>query len=218
MISPLLGLSLVLVCGSALAAVSFPYVWAINFAADGEASILIVPDGSGPPLTEARTSDGALTDATIEITLIDLYGAPIPYYPREDMWLHWYENPGTVTGCSTYPSYPGGVFAADAATDAMGRAYFTQPLGGGGWSDGQVTVFVEGQPALNVGGWQEPPLPLRANSPDFNGDRLVNLTDITLFIQDYGSEYAYRGDFNWDGVINLSDIALMSQAIGVVCP
>ena len=219
MIGYLLVLSLVLVGGSALAAPIFPYVWSINFAADEEVSILIVPDGSGPPLTEARTSDGILTDATIEVTLVSCDGYPISYYPPGDMWLQWYEAPGTVSGCITYGGgYPGGVFTADAATDDMGRAYFVQPLCGGGWSDGQVTLFVQGQPALNIGGWTEPPLPLRANSPDFNGDRLVNLTDITLFIQDYGSEYAYRSDFNWDGIINLSDISLMSQAIGVVCP
>ena len=57
------------------------------------------------------------------------------------------------------------------------------------------------------------------NSPDINGDLIVNLTDISLFAVDFfGAVYMYRSDFNYDGAINLTDLAMLAPTIGVPCP
>jgi len=218
MIGPLLVLVVTLITPAAQADSGIPYVWSIEFAAAEEASIRIVPDGSGPTLPEAEDSSGFQIDASIEVMLVDLYGYPVVNFPGEDLWLQWFEVPGTIAGCTNSGGFPGGIFTADGANDADGRAVFTQPLRGGGWSEGPVTVFLNGMPAPDIWGGTFPPLPLRANSPDLSGDRLVDLTDITLFVQDLGGEYAYRSDLRWDCVINLTDIVLFSLGLGVVCP
>ncbi len=201
----------------ALADQPWPYTYIITMESGGEASAFMVPDGSGPPLSEARSPDGTVTDATITMQLMTIEGIPFVGLPREDMWLQWLDAPGGVTGCSHAAQYPGGMFLADGPSDVNGDVTFSLPLVGGGWSDGQVAAFLLGTRALNIGGWVESPLPLRVNSPDITGDRVVNLTDITLFVQDLG-EYAYRSDYNWDGNINLTDVTLFAQAIGAICP
>ena len=218
MIRPLTVVLAVLAAAVALADQPALIVWVIDYAPVEEASILMYPDGSGPPLTEAVVLSGYEVDATIGFWLMTEEGVPIVGFPPEDMWLQWVEEPATLDGCLDYgPSHPGGVFLADAATDIDGWTAFTQPLRGGGWSAGPVTVFVNGSPAEDPWG-PHPPVPLRANSPDLSGDRQVNLTDITLFIQDFLGEYAYRSDLRWDGVINLTDVSLFVRGVGVVCP
>jgi len=54
---------------------------------------------------------------------------------------------------------------------------------------------------------------LEVRSPDVNGDLVVDLTDITLFVSALG-EYATYADFNADGYIGLADIVSMAQALG----
>lgn len=219
MIRPLTMILATLLAAAALADQPALIVYEIDFAPGEEASILMYPDGSGPSLTEAVVLGGDEVDATIGIWLMTDEGVPIADFPPEDIWLQWVEEPETLDGCLDYgPNHPGGVFIADAATDIDGWTAFTQPLRGGGWSAGPVTVFVNGEPAEGPWGSPHPPVPLRANSPDLSGDRQVNLTDITLFIQDYFGEYAYRSDLRWDGVINLTDISLFAQGVGMVCP
>jgi hypothetical protein len=55
------------------------------------------------------------------------------------------------------------------------------------------------------------------NSPDISGDLKVDLTDVQIFSGDFFGNYDYRCDFNGDGVINLSDIPIMAQAVGSAC-
>ena len=62
------------------------------------------------------------------------------------------------------------------------------------------------------------PVDLGFNSPDINGDLLVNLTDVQTFTADYYGGYLFRSDFHRDGIVNLSDLAPLAYAIGAACP
>ncbi|MEZ4386877.1 MAG: hypothetical protein R3D98_04750 [Candidatus Krumholzibacteriia bacterium] len=206
-------LALLLVLLGAAAATAAPvYVGHLLFSAAQEASIMMSPDGSGPPLTEARSSGGAVIDASIDVQLVDFLFDPILNFPREDLWLQFADD-GTVGSC-----FQGGlIFPADDDTDLNGWTRFALPPRGGGWSAGPATVYLNGSPAYDPGGLVYPSVPLRANSPDLNGDLAVDLSDIALFTQDLFSGDTYRSDLNWDGQINIVDIALFVGHIGVVC-
>jgi hypothetical protein len=56
------------------------------------------------------------------------------------------------------------------------------------------------------------------NSSDFNGDGVVNLTDVAIFISSYFGPYSYARDLHWDGAVNLSDVALLAASYGDQCP
>ena len=58
---------------------------------------------------------------------------------------------------------------------------------------------------------------LYVNSPDINGDLVVNGSDGGFFNADLFGDYNYRSDFNFDGVVNLSDAGVMTGAIGTSC-
>ncbi|MBD3222248.1 hypothetical protein GF314_13505 [bacterium] len=166
------------------------------------ASIFVVPDGSGTPLTAASAPGGVEVDATITVTLVNPAGELIVGYPAEDLWLETAD--GGLVAC------PDGT-TADAPTDENGQTVWQQPLHAGGWSDAEsLLALVAGVPI-------HPELPLRVNSPDVNGDLEVNLSDIVPLAQALGG-YAYEVDFNHDGAINLSDIARFVPAIGAACP
>lgn len=55
------------------------------------------------------------------------------------------------------------------------------------------------------------------NSPDHNGDRIVDLADVGTFAQNYYGAYDYRSDLRWDGEMNLADVGAMATAIGASC-
>lgn len=168
------------------------------------ASVFNLPTGLGDPLTSARTTTGQLTNATITLILRDALGAPIPFYPNEDMWL-------TTTG-GTFAFCPNGT-AANASTDINGRTTWANPLFAGGNSFGQlVRVMVAGSP-LN-----QPGLNITFNSADISGDLRVNLTDLQSFAADYAGAYNYRSDFLRDGTVNLTDLSLFARGYGNVCP
>ena len=194
-----------------------PFVGEIEFVPEVEVAIRMLPDASGPPLSEARTVDTLVMDATIGVRLVDEYWQFIPNFPAEDLWLAFAVDPGTATACFNHPNIPGGIFIADAATDSYGWTSFALPLRGGGWSTGPVTVYLNGEPAFGPDLILHPPLPLRANSPDLNGDGAVNLADLSQFTQDLLGVYHFRSDLYWDAVINLSDVSLIAQGNGVVC-
>jgi len=178
----------------------------------------MTPDGNGAPLSEARQLDGSVVDATIRVRLVDSWLNPIANFPFEDMWLQFELDGGTATGCLSYGgNYEGGVFLADASTDVDGWTEFALPLRGGGWTEGPVWIYLNGGPAMDPDFMTWPALPLRANSPDLNGDLLVNLSDFAPFTGDLFSVYHYRSDLMWDGVLDLSDVVLFTGSIGVVC-
>lgn len=172
----------------------------------GQATLLVVPDGSGPPLTEARTTDGTVVDATIHVTLISFceIEEPVAFFPREDLWL---ESLGAgLVACV------GGAIA-DAPTDLDGHTQWSNPLKAGGWDEGNCRVIVNGVALGDPAG-----LTLNFNSPDLDGNGAVNLSDVAAFVMDYFGGYVFRSDLLHDGAINLSDVAVLAGSIGKICP
>jgi len=170
----------------------------------GVPSLLVVPDGNGNTFTEAHDEQGDVVDATITLHLRDSQGMPIPLFPREDLWLETVD--GGLVSCIWG-------LIADDHTDHNGMTQWIEPAIAGGYSEGPVLVFVNGSPLTSNNG-----LPLSFNSPDINGDLVVNLADVVIFAGDYFSGYQFRSDLVRDGVLNLSDIALFSLHIGAHCP
>ena len=168
-------------------------------------TLLVVPDGSGPPLTQARAPNRSLVDATIHVLARNEAGQPEPFVDPESWDLVWAD--GGVQAC-------GGALPADHATLVDGSTEWVAPLRAGGHSRGLVRVFTWGGPVFTGDG-----LPLQVNSPDLNGDLEVNLLDVPLFAQDYfGEAYSFRADLHYDGVVNLSDLIPLVQHVGARCP
>jgi hypothetical protein len=199
-----------LLASAAAWATGIPHVESVVTAAETEASIFILPDGTGSPLASCVGAGGLPADARITARLVDANGAFIPAFPAEDMWLS-FESP-LVQCCGQMG------FLAEAASDAEGYVYFSQPLAGGGYCEGPLWFYLNGMRAENPVDGELPPLALRANSPDINADGVIDLADIHLFAADFFGEYHYRSDFYWDGVINLADVGMMAQGPGHGCP
>ncbi len=172
-----------------------------------DVSVFTVPDGSGDPLSNCFLLGARRTDATISLQMVDDEGDPVPDIPAEDMWLETTE--GGLVLC------PDGSIA-DGPTDQDGRTTFSSPVCGGGASDPTVDEVT----AITVGGCTHyhPGRTILFNSPDLNGDLVVNLSDIILFARIYWGEYSYAADFYWDGQVNLSDLAMMIGTRGRTCP
>jgi len=66
--------------------------------------------------------------------------------------------------------------------------------------------------------WSLDRLLVRVNSPDIDGDGVVDVGDVVMFAQDYFGAYAYRSDLRCDGHIDLSDVARMAAAVGATYP
>jgi hypothetical protein len=219
MTRPLLLLLAIVVSGLAAAnPVLVPLVAMVDFDPAGEVSLVMTPDGSGTSFAEAWGPGGGQVDATLWIQIVDDDGNPMFEFPAEDMWLQFAVNPGTAGGCIHYLYYEGGVFPPDGDSSPDGMVGWQLALRGGGWSEGPVTIYIMGMPAMATDYTELPGLPIRVNSPDIDGDLVVDLTDITLFAQDLGGPYHYRSDLCWDGEIDLSDIVLFVQGLGATCP
>ncbi len=176
-------------------------------------SLLVLPDGSGPALSEARAvGSGALTDATIIVRIITELWDPIPNFPHEDVWLET-ENDQQYF-CS-------GGSCADNPSTVSGEMTFSGALAGGGHHFGETYVFVNGSPAYDPSDypyyWAHPPVPLSFNSPDINGDGIIDLVDVGYFATDYFNTYDYRSDFICDGAVNLADLGVMASGLGIIC-
>lgn len=197
---------------------AIPTVWGEwTWAYTDPVHIVVSPSGNGTALTMAEFLGGPATDATIRIQLWiqdDTIGdpdppTPIANFPNEDIWL---EFPG-ANACV------GGAIA-DAPTDSEGWFTFSRPLIMGGWNgpaDGTPRISLSGMILLDETGQPISPT-IVVNSPDINGDRVVNLTDLSIFAPDFHGGYAFRSDFIWDGVINLSDVVWMAVEMGEECP
>jgi len=174
-----------------------------TYLADGtQVSVYNLPNAAGDPLNDVYVLGGSKTDATVTLTLVDGTPTPIFNYPFEDMWIE--SNDPAMAIC------PGGS-TADANTDANGQTTFSGALFAGFNGAGLVVV-------INGDALEQQPLDFLFNSPDMNGDLVVNLTDVVLFAGVYYGAYEYAADFYWDGVINLSDIVLLAQGQGATCP
>lgn len=163
------------------------------------------PDGIGSPFSMARTLNG-IVDATITIELRDGANAPVAYFSAFDLWLEMDDPAGTFMACASGTS-------ADRNTDLSGRSAWAAPLWAGGWSTGRTRVMVNGTALTSNAG-----LEIRHNSPDLNGDRVVDLSDVAAFAADYFGADAFRSDLWYDGVVDLADIPLLVRAFGVRCP
>jgi hypothetical protein len=189
--------------------IGIPYVEFFTSATTEEVSLFILPDASGTPLAFAQTFGGATADARLTARLTDFGGQPIFNYPFEDLWL----DSGAAT---QYWCYSWG-FAADGNTNSNGEVAFTNPLAGGGWSEGPTWMYIAGSKAYDQF-VELPPVAIRFNSADINADGAVDLTDLALFASDFYEAYAYRSDFNWDGTLNMSDLAKFATGLGSSCP
>lgn len=197
-----------LFCAQAEAQIALPFVQTISPGSAEEVSIFIVPGGSGRTFTQAVLFGGEFVDATILLEIVDSWGTPVPHYPGEDIWLDS-ESP------TAYFCYGG--FSADINTDMNGETYFADSPSGGGYSEGPIWVYINGYRSTDNNFIEQPPVPLRFNSADINGDGMVNLVDVAYFSSDYFGEYSYRSDFYWDGVLSLADVGLLAQGLGQSC-
>jgi hypothetical protein len=176
--------------------------------------ILVVPDGTGLTFQDARTIDGDVVDVTLSVLiwLYDEFGPIGPLGGFSADWLTIQAPDGLTQGCAQDH-----VAAADHDTGEDGWTEFTLAPRAGGWSQDLLEIYIMGDPASAFGS-EIPPLPIYFNSPDIDGDLTVDLTDISLFVQDLAAPDApFRSDLVWDGVIDLSDIAVFTQHLGAGC-
>ncbi len=180
-------------------------------------SVYTLPNGMGNTMVGAG--------AQITLTMLDVTGAPCPGIIPSDMWIEtgW---GGLVLCPYNWPpgTWPGYVSIADMPTNNLGQTTFSNSVFGGGWSDlpnGEPCIIRTIWGKVNgtmAGGPLNSDMPIGFNSPDINGDMVVNLSDVAQFASVYFGTYAYRADFFWDGIINLSDLVLMAQGFGATCP
>ncbi len=163
------------------------------------------PDGSGISFTHAYLPDGQTADATITLFVFDDSGNRIADFPSEDIWLQ--ANDGGMTQCT------GGGTSPDEDTGADGTTHWTTPLSAGGYSEGLLQVYINGDALTSSAG-----LNIRTNSSDINGDLVVNLVDVGIFATDFFGVYNYRSDFVCNGNLDLADVGKMAVGVGASCP
>ena len=167
-------------------------------ATSASGSINITPAGHGPALGELGLM--------IQITIVDPAGYPLPGFPFQDIWL---DDAGTyeISMC------PNGC-VADANTDENGRTTISRiPCGGGSTMSG-LRAIVIGEPITGTR-----PLDINVNSPDLNGDLVVNVLDLANLAMDYADPaYNFRSDMTCDGLENIADIGEFAMHYGELCP
>jgi hypothetical protein len=209
-------LALILAGAAHAAFPAWPYVGTMT-GPQSDACVLIVPGGDGPMLSAARQPDGAPIDGSIHVQLVDWLGVPYANFSRGDIWLEFAGSPLHLSSCPAQPNGYG-YFTPDAHSDQNGWVHFANPLAGGGWTEGPVTVYINGTAALTIDDVEWPSIPLQVNSPDLSGDRHVNLIDVSLFAGDMLGGYHLRSDLHRDGVLNLTDITILAEFMGDRCP
>ncbi|MBU8871407.1 MAG: hypothetical protein KOO60_11135 [Gemmatimonadales bacterium] len=168
-----------------------------------DVSLVVSPNGSGTPLTEAKNFQGQILDATVIITFRDSEGFPVLNMPAEDIWME-----------SECGSLCFGNISSEQGTDINGQLFFQNPLFAGGCCE-EYSLWISYN-GVHIG---EGTIPfIRYNSPDMNGDLEVNLTDVSSFASHFYSSYSYCADFKWDGVLNLLDVGILAGHIGSSCP
>ena len=182
-----------------------------------QVSMFLVPNGSGTQLAGCFAFGGAPANVFIQVTLNDVTGLPVPMVPAANVRIEELQSPRAWCANSWYPPPLHAPNLADGPSNAAGQTQFSLSYHGGGWLHGPTLIWV-----LEASGAWMPiaaPVLVSYNSPDINGDLVVNLTDISFFAMDFwGAAYMYRSDFNYDGVTNLTDLAMLAPTIGVSCP
>ena len=179
-------------------------------------SMFLVPNGSGTQLAGCFAFGGGTANVHILVTLIDVAGIQVPNVPATDVRIEEMQTPLSWCANSWYPPPLHAPNLADGPSNAVGQTRFSLSYHGGGWVQGSTFVWV----LEATGAWMPIPTPLNLsfNSPDMNGDLVVNLTDIGLFAVSFFGPYQYQADFNYDGTINLTDLAMLAPTIGAACP
>jgi len=202
----------VCLCNMSMANTSYPWLEWVVSANTEEASLFVLPDGTGPPLTQAMLFGGQIVDASIVLSLVTNWGEPVPGYFWGDISL----DPETENAFACFASFHHG-FCSDGDTDMYGETTFATSLVGGGWSEDPLWLYLYGSRGRLWSGEEHPPMPLRFNSADINADGVVDLIDVSLFAGDFFGEYHYRSDFRWDGVLNLMDCEILATGFGKIC-
>jgi len=167
-------------------------------------------------------------DGKITLTMLNDAGAPVAGIPKEDMWLQT-ELDGWSPCHLTCPQSGFLASHADLDSDIAGETTFGDiamtppPFAAGGYSaTGEMCIVMTPWGKVDgTGPSNDPPysnLDIRFNSPDINGDHLVNNLDQGIFSTDYYSVYNFRSDLFYDGNINLNDITILFQGWGMTCP
>lgn len=156
--------------------------------------VLITPAGTGGSIADAG--------ATITVTVLDQGGLPVANFPFQDIYLG---HPGdnSIALCQ-------GGSTADFNTNASGVTTISGVISGGGWST-TTQVYINGTPLTQA------PLAVGLNSPDINGDLIVNLNDFSAFGSDYNTT-AFRSDLVYNGSVNLADFSRFGQTYFEQCP
>ena len=180
-------------------------------------SVMVLPNGTGPQLTNCYYFGGLPANGVITVQLLDAAFDPVPNWPNRSIRIN--HTPNIAPNWCPDSWYPPPMHApncADQVTDAGGFTRFSLAYHGGWWQDRGSQVWV----LEATGVWMPIPNDLKMffNSPDLNGDLAVNLLDVTIFSADLFGPYAYRSDFNWDGDINLLDVIIFSASLGITCP
>ena len=181
-------------------------------------SIFSAPDGSGYPLTRAFIFGGTEVDASLTVSL-KVGSTAMWGIPAEDIVL--------VLGGNFYHLCgEDGAVCGIGFTDGDGVMILDGPIAGGGYAepDGHGAHIEVNTYFLNVTFFDSSQsFPMYMNSPDINGDGVVNLLDVTIHASDQDKfdrlgRYSYRSDFNWDGIINEIDQDMLSEFYGASCP
>lgn len=178
-----------------LASAGVPDAGLSTSSAAGTGTLLITPAGNGNTL-------GAI-GAVVTVTVVDNTGTPIAGYPFQDIYL---DDAGTaeIALCQ-------GGSVADFNTNAAGVTTISGGISGGGFTQSGLQVYLAG---VAIGA----ALGINANSPDINGDLVVNLADIGSFAADFTGSYAFRSDFDANGSINLGDLGVLASNNNQSCP
>jgi hypothetical protein len=214
-----------IVCSTSLAMAGIPdasQCESIRREAGPKAILLVVPGSAADHSFETSVAIGETPgdpqvniDATIEVTVRDGQGVVIANYPAEDIWIECPSAPNPVGDPDTSVGLVAciGGAVADQSTDVDGYTEFNNPPFAGGQSWGQTRVVINGNGLSNT-------VDVSYNSPDIDGDGVVNLIDLQPFAADYidTGVYHYRSDLFYDGVVNLIDVREMAQYYSSICP
>ena len=160
------------------------------------ATVLISPGGLAPSLAEQGVAIEAVVwyvDSTY----------PCVNYPWEDLTIGA-SGSGTLNFCGLYP-------VADSDTDEFGRVTLDGTPFGGGHDTAGIRVLIAGVPYDEI-------LPIAVNSPDIDGNLVVDIGDFALFGLDFGRDDAFRSDFVHDGIVDIADFSLFGLHFGESCP
>jgi len=161
-----------------------------------------LPFGGGTPLSDCYTYGGDPYDATIEVTLLNSMGAPVVGYPADA--INVISTRGGLVPC-------GSGVTADIDTDINGKTTISLSIMGGGHTFSgyheETLVTVADQPITG-----STSLWIFHNSPDINGDLIVDLVDVPLLAYYYYAGYYHEAiDFNWTLNIEIADVAYFAN-------